>query len=52
MTADMIIGCMLVAGTLGVLTGLVWWSRRRIDHIANSRSSSAREILKELRGGS
>ena len=51
MSADLTIGCIVIAGALGVLVGLVWWSRRTIDRIARSRSSSAREILKELRGG-
>ena len=51
MTTQALIGCITIAGALAVITGLVWWSRRTIDRIAESRSSSAREILKELRGG-
>ena len=51
MDADILIGCIAVAGAVGLITCLVLWSRRAIDRIARSRSSSAREIVKELRGG-
>lgn len=50
MNTDILIGCIAVAGTVGLLTYLVWWSRRAMDRIAQSDSNSAREIVKELRG--
>jgi len=48
---DALIGCVIIAGSLAVLTYLVLWSRRAIDRIADSSSSSAREIVKELSRG-
>jgi len=51
MEKDALIGCIVIAGALAVLIYLVLWSRRAIDRIADSSSSSAREIVKELRRG-
>ena len=51
MDTDTLIGCIAVAGAVGLVTYLVLWSRRAIDRIAQSDSSTAREIVKELRGG-
>lgn len=52
MDADIIAGIVVLALALGVLTGLVLWSRRIIERIAASDSKTAREILKELNGES
>ena len=51
MDADIIIGLVVGAVALSVLTGLVFWSRRAIGRIADGGSRTAREILRELRGG-
>jgi hypothetical protein len=47
MDLDTLIGCLLVAGALGVLTGLVLWSRRSIERIARTGFGSVREIRDE-----
>ena len=49
MDKDIVIGCLLVAGALGLVTYLVLWSRRAIDRIAANDRRSTREIVKELR---
>ncbi len=51
MDTDVIIGCVLLVGSLGLLTILVFVSRRRIDRIARRGYRSARTIVKELNGG-
>jgi uncharacterized membrane protein (DUF4010 family) len=51
MDADAVIGIIVIAAALGLLTGLVLWSRRRIQRIARNGFGSARAIEKELRGG-
>ena len=51
MNTDIAIGCVVVAAAVGLVTYLVLWSRRTIDRIAQSDSSTAREIVNELRGG-
>lgn len=48
-TLDVWIGLVVIAVALGVLTVLVFWSRRTIERIARSKSRSAREITKDLR---
>jgi len=45
-----ILGCLIIASALGVLTFLVLCSRRRIDRIARNGYGSARDIVKELDG--
>jgi len=44
---DTLIGCLLVAGALCLLTGLVVWSHRSIERIARSGFGSVREIRDE-----
>jgi hypothetical protein len=50
MDTETIVGCVVIVASLGLLTYLVLWSRRAINRIARSRSRSAREIDRELRG--
>gem|GEM_PF-626865 len=50
MDNDAILGWMLVAGALSLITYLVLWSRRTINRIAERGLRSARQIVKELRG--
>jgi len=50
MDLDTVIGCLLVAFSLGFLTALVFVSRRRIDRIARNGYGSARHIIKEFNG--
>lgn len=52
MDGDTVIGCVVIAGALVVLTALTLWSRRAIRRIAERGSSSLREILKDLNGES
>ena len=47
MDLDIVFGCIAVALSLGLIVGLVLWSRRSIDRIARSGPSTAREILKD-----
>jgi hypothetical protein len=42
-----VLGCLLVAGSLGTILYLVLRSRRRIDRIAESGYRSARQIIKD-----
>jgi len=49
MDADIVTGIVVLVLALGVLTGLVLWSRRIIERIASSDAKTAREILRELR---
>ena len=51
MDGDTIIGLVLMVGALALLTGLVLWSRRRIDRIARNGYGSARAIERELDDG-
>jgi len=44
MDGDAILGCLVTAGALGLLTVLVLWSRRAIDRISRGGYGSAREI--------
>ena len=50
MTTTTVLGRVVLGCALGLTTGLILWSRRTIDRIADSKSRSAREILRELRG--
>ncbi len=51
METDAVIGIVLLAGSVAVLLGLVWWSRRRIDRIYRQGYGTARTIERELDGG-
>ena len=51
MDAEVIVGCIIIALALIVLTGLVFWSRRRIERVARTGHRSARQILKDLSRG-
>ncbi len=50
MDGDTLVGCLMIAGALVVLTALTLWSRRAIRRIAERGSPSLREILKDLNG--
>jgi hypothetical protein len=49
MEPNAVIGCLVIAGSVGGLVYLVVWSRRTIERIARSNGRSAREISRELR---
>jgi hypothetical protein len=51
MDADAVIGCAVIAASLGALVTLVLWSRRRIERIARMAGRSARRIVRDLRDG-
>lgn len=48
MNLDTIIGVCLVVFAVGLLIGLVLWSRRTINHIDQTGPRSARKILRDL----
>ena len=48
METDAIVGCLIIAAAVGLLTFLVLASRRRIDRIGRRGYRSARDILKDL----
>jgi len=50
-TPEIVAGCLILALALGVLTYLVFWSRRTIERIARRGCGSARRIVKELDRG-
>jgi len=51
MDRDILLGSILIACALGILIGLVAWSRHIIDTIARKKLGSARDIVRELRNG-
>jgi multisubunit Na+/H+ antiporter MnhF subunit len=51
MDTNALVGCIVIAAALALLTYLVLWGRRTINRIAGSGSRSAREIARELRRG-
>lgn len=51
MPDDLLVGCALLALALGLLVGLVFWSRRRIERIAARGARTLRETLKGRDGG-
>ena len=51
MDADTIIGLAILGAVLIVMVCAVFWGRRTINRIASNGFSSAREIIKERRGG-
>lgn len=48
MSTDSLIGAIIVFVSLGILVGLVVWSRRTINFIADKRLSTAREIKDKI----
>ncbi len=51
METNAIIGCIVIVCVLVLITGLVLWSRRTVNHIARNGYRTARQTLKELNGG-
>jgi tetrahydromethanopterin S-methyltransferase subunit E len=51
METNAIIGCIVIVCVLVLVTGLVLWSRRTVNHIARNGYRTARQTLKELNGG-
>ena len=51
MEGDTIIGCIIIACALCLMTYLTFWSRRTINWISTKGQRSAREIVKELDSG-
>lgn len=51
MDRDTILGIILTAGALGIITYLTFWSKRAIELIEKKHLNSAREILKDLHNG-
>ncbi len=47
MDADTLLGCIIVAVALGLVTFLVLWSRRSIRRIARNGLGSVRELHRE-----
>ena len=52
MDVDTLVGCIAIAGALGVLTLLTFWSRRKIRRIAERGEQSLREIMRDAHGES
>ncbi|MBN2372576.1 hypothetical protein JXL19_02150 [bacterium] len=48
MEIDAIFGVIIIAGSLGLVVYLTFWSRHTIDRIASKNLGSVREILKDL----
>jgi len=47
---DALIGFIVIVASLGLIVGLVIWSRRAIERIARKGGiSSAREIMRDMR---
>lgn len=51
MSGDALVGIIVIAASLVVLTVLVLWSRRRIERIARKGYDTARAIEKDLGDG-
>ncbi len=51
METNAIIGCIVIACALVLITGLVLWSRRTVNRIERNGYRTARQTLKELNGG-
>ncbi len=49
MDTNVVVGCVIIAGALALLTFLVLWSRRSIGRIARNGYGSARELRGEVR---
>jgi len=52
MNAETIAGTSIVVAALMLLVGLVAWSRRAIERIAERDLKSVRDIVKDFRNGS
>ena len=50
-TANIIIGCIIVALVMTILTILTIWSKKTIDRIASGGYKTARQTLKGFNGG-
>jgi len=50
MYKDLIIGSIVVILSLGFITYIVLWSRKRIELIRKKKLRSAREIINEMNG--
>ena len=50
MDGNTLAGCVIAVLSLTAITGLVLWSRRCINRIANDKPRTARQALKELNG--
>lgn len=48
MDTTLIVGCVVIAGALSLITYLVLWSRRSVERIARNGFGSVREIDREL----
>jgi len=46
--ADAVLGCVVLVAALGVMSGLVIWSRIAIDRIAEKKQKSVRDIVRGL----
>ena len=51
MEINAIIGLIVLIGSVSAMTILTFWSRKRIDKIAEKKSASAREIMQEMKNG-
>ena len=51
MDKDIIIGIIIIAGAIGLITYLTFWSKRTIERIDKKKLKTAREILKDLQNG-
>lgn len=51
MDPNAIIGVILLIGSASAIAILTLWSRKRIDRISEKKSSSAREIIQEMKNG-
>ena len=51
MDLNTIIGVILVVASLGLIVGLVLWSRRAINRISRGGPRSARSIIREFQQG-
>ena len=51
MDANAIVGVILLIGSTAAIAILTLWSRKRIDRIAQKKSSSARQIIQEMKNG-
>ena len=47
-TLNIIIGVAVLVGSVIVMAVLTWWSRQRIERIAQTTGRSARELQHEL----
>ena len=51
MDIDLTVGCILIVSALATLIGLVAWSHRIINRIAERKLESARDIMRDLSDG-